>query len=71
MVDGYKHLDNDSNHNIKIELNMEQIANMVCDCNYGFNRFISAVINRYKKSDSLNQQRWAEELEKLLDSELY
>jgi len=71
MVDMYKHLDNQSHNNINIELNMMQIANMVCDCNYGFNRFISAVINKYKKSDSLNKKRWAEELEKLLDSGLY
>ncbi|NRT34530.1 hypothetical protein OD350_28630 (plasmid) [Clostridium beijerinckii] len=69
MVDSYKHLNNEKAYNVSFDI--EQLANMICDCNYGFNRFISAVINRYKKSDIPNQQKWAEELEKLLDSGLY
>jgi hypothetical protein len=69
MVDMYKHLN--ESKDFKISLDMEQVADMVCDCNYGFNRFISAVINKYKKSDNRNKQKWAEELEKLLDSGLY
>ena len=69
MYDEYKHLNKDKNHNVCFDI--EMLANMICDCNYGFNRFISAVINRYKKSTSTNEQKWAEELEKLMDSGLF
>lgn len=69
MYDKYKHLNKDKNYNVCFDI--ETLANMICDCNYGFNRFISAVINRYKKSTSTNEQKWAEELEKLMDSGLF
>lgn len=69
MVDMYKHLNKDKD--FKIELDMEEVANMVCDCNYGLNRFISAVINRYKKSDSKHYQDLAKGLEELLDKGLF
>ena len=69
MVDMYKHLNKAKDFEIKLD--MEQVANMVCDCNYGFHRFVSAVINRYKQSNSNVEQKWAEELEKLLESGLY
>lgn len=68
MVNRYKHLNN--NKDFKIELDMEQVANMVCNCNYGFNRFISAVIDRYEKSNSRNEKRWANELRRLMEDEL-
>ena len=71
MVDMYKHLDKEKHCNITIELNMEQVADMVLGCNYGLNRFVSTVINRYKNSEYRNERRWAEELERLLESGLY
>lgn len=66
-VDTYKHLNEDKD--FKIELDMVQVADMVCSCNYGFHRFISAVINRYEKSNSNNQRTWAKELRRLIEEE--
>lgn len=67
MVDDYKHLNRKKD--FKVELDMEQVADMVCDCNYGFNRFISAVIIRYEKSDNINEIKWAKELRRLMEDE--
>jgi hypothetical protein len=63
----YKHLDNDKNSNVNIELNMEQLAQMVCKVNYGLHRFISEVIDIKRNSEWEKDKRFADELEELLN----
>lgn len=62
----YKHLDKTGGCNVRIELNMEQLAQMVCKENYGLHRFISEVIDIKRKSEWKQDHVFADELEKLL-----
>lgn len=63
----YKHLDKDQECNVNIELNMEQLAQMVCKTNYGVHRFISEVIDIKKASEWPEDKDFAAGLERLLD----
>lgn len=67
----YKHLDNDKNCNINIAFNMEQMAQMVCNANYGLHRFISEVIDIKRKSEWEQDRNFADELEMLLNKRYY
>lgn len=62
----YKHLDNDKNFNVTVELNMEQLAEEVCKKNYGLHRFLSEVIDIKRKSGWEQDKAFADELEHLL-----
>lgn len=62
----YKHLDKDKTQNVNIELNMEQLAQMVCKANYGLHRFISEVIDIKRQSKWEDDHEFADGLEKLL-----
>jgi hypothetical protein len=63
----YKHLDKDKNCNVNIELNMEQLAEMVCKANYGLHRFISEVIDIKRQSKWEKDKMFADQLELLLN----
>lgn len=63
----YKHLDKDKNCNVNIELNMEQLAQMVCKANYGLHRLISEVIDIKRASKYERDHRFADGLEELLN----
>lgn len=67
----YKHLDKDKNCNVNIELNMEQLAQMVCKANYGLHRFISEVIDIKKRSEWNADHLFADELKKCIDKDYY
>jgi len=62
----YKHLDKEKHCNVNIELNMEQLAQMVCKANYGLHRFISEVIDIKRSSKYERDHSFADELEQLL-----
>lgn len=62
----YKHLDKPGMCNVKIELNMEQLARLVCEQNYGLHRFISEVIDIKRLSEWEQERIFADELERLL-----
>lgn len=63
----YKHLDDSKSHNINIELNMEQLARMVCKTNYGLHRFISEVIDIKRESKWDQDKVFADRLEELIN----
>ncbi|PHA03017.1 hypothetical protein COE51_01350 [Bacillus pseudomycoides] len=63
----YKHLDKEKHCNVNIELNMEQLAQMVCNANYGLHRFISEVIDIKRESKWKEDKEFADELESLLN----
>lgn len=63
----YKHLDEEEHCNININLNMKQLAEMVCEANYGLHRFLSEVIDIKRKSKWIDEQEFAAKLEELLN----
>lgn len=67
----YKHLENDKSCNVNIELNMEQLAQMVCSANYGLHRFISEVIDIKRQSEWEQDHEFSNELETLLNKRYY
>ncbi|MGG3798967.1 hypothetical protein [Metabacillus fastidiosus] len=67
MKHSYKHLDKDKNCNVNIELNMEQLAQMVYNANYGLHRFISEIIDIQRKSEYKQEHEFADGLEELLN----
>lgn len=62
----YKHLDEDKHCNVNIELNMKQLAQEVCEKNYGLHRFLSEVIDIKRKSEWEKDKELADGLERLL-----
>jgi len=62
----YKHLDEQGNCNVNINLNMKQIAEMVNSANYGLHRFLSETIDIKKRSEYEDERKFADELEQLL-----
>lgn len=71
MKHSYKHLDKDKNCNVNIELNMEQLAHMVCRANYGLHRFISEVIDIKRNSEWEQDHVFADGLEELLNKRFF
>jgi hypothetical protein len=63
----YKLLDKEQYCNVNIELNMEQLAQMVCKTNYGLHRFISEVIDIKRTSKWQEDKEFADGLESLLN----
>lgn len=67
MKGTYKHLDEDKNCNVNIELNMEQLAKMVYEANYGIHRFLSEIIDLQRQSKYKQELEFADELESILN----
>jgi hypothetical protein len=70
----YKHLDKYEGSNINININMEQLAKMVVDCNYGVRRLLSEIVDYRKeqyKQKGFGEDYWGKEIEKLLEQGLY
>jgi hypothetical protein len=76
MKDMYKHLDgkldkdiverccDNYSQNLNIELNMDEVAQIVCRSNYGLHRFLSSTINYLREN---GKNALADKLEESLE----
>lgn len=58
QIDSYKHLDEEKAFDLKISLNMEEVAKKCCAQNYGAHRLLSSMVHELRRKTELLNDEW-------------